>query len=37
MISVLILKFEAFRLSLTLDLSSGQSLAFVSQVPVSKC
>jgi hypothetical protein len=34
-VPVLRLKFEAFRLSLTLDLSSGQSLAFVSQVPVS--
>jgi hypothetical protein len=34
-VPVLRLKFEAFRLSLTLDLSSGQSLAFVSQVSVS--
>ena len=34
-VPILRLKFEAFRLSLTLDLSSGQSLAFASQVPVS--
>jgi hypothetical protein len=34
MISVLRLRFEAFRLSLTLGLSSGRGLAFASQVPV---
>jgi hypothetical protein len=33
--SALILRFKAFRLSLTLGLSSGRRLAFVSQVPVS--